>query len=250
MGLIAGHLRVLLVGDPMSNLSDLEEQLTQPDVEVVVAWDVLEAEKRVASEKFDVVIASAICVSGDSLRFCLDCKNGFESPPDVMLYAPFPLSPADELFIKELGIDHVINSCRAKEILDFLGNNGHSSLKPHGECKIDDGRAAQITRRLYETAVKDLASKAKKLEEILENSGDVIYELDPYGKIILISKAIEKLTGYTRNELMGMSARCHFGGFHQGRGRPHIPPSVRPGEPPLRSKSVCSPRAGMSSQQR
>jgi len=206
MDRMAGHLKVLLVDDPMGSLSDLEEQLTQPDIDVVVAWDALEAEKRVASEKFDVVIASAICVSGDPIHFCLSCKNGFESPPNVMLYAPFPLNPDDELFIKGLGIDHVINSSKVKEILDFLRNNGHSSLKLQGECKMDNARAALITRQLYETAIKDLASKAKKLEEILENSSDVIYELDPYGKIILISKVIEKLTGYTRNELMGMSA--------------------------------------------
>ncbi len=143
---------------------------------------------------------------GDAIKVCLDCKRASSHPMMACLVAPYPVEKGDVEFLKRSGIDHVLQSPNDEGVLEVLKsvskNNGFAKVPDN----IDRDRLSQIAHITYELAVKDLASKAKKLEEILENSSDVIYELDPYGRIILISKVIEKLTGYGRQDLMGMSA--------------------------------------------
>jgi len=122
------------------------------------------------------------------------------------LVAPYPLDNDDVEFLKQSGIDHVLQAPRDEGILEVIKGTSKDDGFSKVSERVDRDRLSRIAHLTYELAVKDLASKAKKLEEILENSSDVIYELDPYGRIILISKVIETLTGYSRDELMGMSA--------------------------------------------
>ena len=200
-------MRILLVDDPMGNLSSLEEQLAKHHMQVVKAWDVVEAKKCLSSEHFDAVVASSVCVSGDPIDLCLDCTRSSNHPIVSMLYIPYQLKPDEEAYLKQHCVDSLIKSTKEDEIAQILTELSEGRVK----ARVNDGepdrdRLATISRSLHDAALRDLASRAKKLEEILENSSDVIYELDPYGRIILISKAIEKLTGYTREQLMGMSA--------------------------------------------
>jgi len=191
----------------MGNLSSLEELLTKRNMQVVKAWDVVEAEKRISSEPFDAMIASSVCVSGDPIDLCLGCSRSANHPLLSVLYIPYQLKPEEEDFLKQHCVDSLIRTSKEDEITPILTELSEGKLKPRiNDSEPDRARLAVISRSLHDAALRDLASRAKKLEEILENSSDVIYELDPYGRIILISKAIEKLTGYTREELLGMSA--------------------------------------------
>ena len=202
-----GLLKVLLVDDPMGNLSSLEDQIAKRSIEVVKAWDVTEAEKRIASEDFDALIASSVCVSGDPIEMCLGCNVSSSHPLYSALYIPYQLKPDEEAYLKEHCVDFLIKSGEESEISSFLTNLVEGKLKHRANNgEPNRARLVAISRFLHDSALRDLASRAKKLEEILENSSDVIYELDPYGRIILISKVIERLTGYSRNELLGMSA--------------------------------------------
>lgn len=201
-------MKILLLDDPMGNLSSLEEQLTRQSMEVVKAWDVIEAEKKLEGEIFDSVVASSVCLSGDSILFCVNCKRDSSHPMLSILFVPYAIDTADERYLLKIGIDRILKSAKnEEEVTDLLRicmNGG--SANDSGSCEIDHQRLNAISRSINDLALRDLASRAKKLEEILENSSDVIYELDPYGRIILISTAIEKLTGYSKAELMGMSA--------------------------------------------
>ncbi len=200
-------MRILLVDDPMGNLSTLEDLLTKREMEVVKAWDVVEAEKRLATEQFDAMIASSICISGDPIDLCLGCTRAGKTPTLSVLYIPYELGQDEEAYLKQHCVDSLIKSPKDAEISPVLKALSEGKIKPRmNDGEPDRDKLTAISRSLHDAAVRDLASRAKKLEEILENSSDVIYELDPYGRIILISKAIEKLTGYTREELMGMSA--------------------------------------------
>lgn len=201
-------MRILLIDDPMGNLSSLEEQLARHDQSVVMAWDIAEAEKRLSAEAFDSIIASSICLSGDAAEFCVSCKRKADHRIFSILYVPYPLQPEDETFLTDAGIDRILRQVNDEEITSLikLWTDGVSSASVNSMAGIDHVRMAAISRSIQDAALRDLASRTRKLEEILENSSDVIYELDPYGKIILISKAIETLTGYSRDELLGMSA--------------------------------------------
>jgi PAS domain S-box-containing protein len=124
-----------------------------------------------------------------------------------VIYAPYPISEDDKKFLIESGIDAILEPGSDEGIVELLSKfEQDASTFKRPPSTVDRVRLMSITKGMYDAAMKDMASRAKKLEEILENSSDVIYELDPYGRIVLISKAIERLTGYSRNELLGMSA--------------------------------------------
>ncbi len=200
-------MKVLLLDDPMGNLSRLEERLQKSGIESLRSWDVSDAAKNLLTTDFDGIISSAVCVQGDAITFCLDSKMRSNHPMTVTIYSPYPVHKEDEDFLMSIGIDHVSTPTKEEATVSALkaweSNGRKVAAVPE---KYDTGTAMKITKTLHYAAIKDLSAKALKLEEILENSSDVIYELDPYGRIMLISKVIEKLTGYTRDELLGMSA--------------------------------------------
>jgi len=202
-----GQLKILLLDDPIGSLTSVEDRLSEDGIEVRRVWDHAEVKERCSVDHYDGIIASTVSLMGDAIKVCLDCKRASSHPMMACLVAPYPIEKDDVEFLRRSGIDHVLQSPKDDSVLSLIkslsqGNNGFSQVSDH----VDRNRLSQIAHVTYELAVKDLASKAKKLEEILENSSDVIYELDPYGRIILISKVIERLTGYNRDELMGMSA--------------------------------------------
>jgi len=200
-------LKILLLEDPIGSLTPLEEKFSANGVQFVKVWDAVEAKNKCSSEEFDGIIASSLCILGDAVSFCLDSKKCANNKMMVCIYNPYPVDDQDKAFLRKIGIDHIMDSVRDDGIVAVIRaweNNGGKGCVVASDA--DSARITKITKSIYESALKDLASRAKKLEEILENSSDVVYELDPYGRIILISKAIEKLTGFSRDELMGMSA--------------------------------------------
>lgn len=202
-----GCLKILILDDPIGSLSHLEERLEEKGVEVTKVWDALEAEQKLASEEFDGIIASTICILGDPFSLCLNTKRNAKHPMFTCAFSPYPVEDTDKEFLIGIGIDAVLSSLKDDSVLTVMKEwlDGGKKRSKVAE-DYDKKRVMRIARSGHDEAISDLASKARKLEEILENASDVIYELDPYGRIILISKVIEKLTGYTRDELMGMSA--------------------------------------------
>jgi len=200
-------LKILLLDDPSGSLTPLEEKFSHNGVQFVKTWDAVEARTKSSSEQFDGIVASSLCVLGDAVTFCLDSKKCAHDKMMVCVFSPYPIDDGDRAFLRKSGIDYILSSTQGDEIVSVLNewkNNGGNGCSVAPD--VDTARILKITKNIYEAALKDFASRAKKLEEILENSSDVIYELDPYGRIILISTAIERLTGYTRDELLGMSA--------------------------------------------
>jgi PAS domain-containing protein len=51
---------------------------------------------------------------------------------------------------------------------------------------------------------KALRRSEERYREIFENANDVIYTQDFDGRFIVFNKAVERLTGYSREELIGM----------------------------------------------
>ena len=200
-------MKILLLDDPVSSLTFLEDLFEEKGIECARVWDAVEAQKKMADEQFDGVVASSLCILGDAITFCLSAKKNSSNPMLACIFSPYPIQEDDRKFLADIGIDHVTCVPRDDGIMDAIRewtkSKGNGRTIP---ADYDRMRAMKISKATYEAALRDLGSRAKKLEEILENSSDVVYELDPYGRIILISKVIEKLTGYNRDELLGMSA--------------------------------------------
>lgn len=200
-------MKLLLIDDPINSLSQLEDKLTESGVECVRTWDAADARDKCRSNGFNAIIASSLSVLGDAVNFCLTEKQNSNNHVKVALFTPYPLPEQDRNYLKQIGMDLIISPPENNGVVGTLQTWATSADASCGPvCEYDTMRLMKIARYSYEFALKDLASRAHKLDEILENSSDVVYELDPYGKITLISKAIEKLTGYSRAELLGMSA--------------------------------------------
>lgn len=201
-------MRALLLDDPIGTLSPLDEKLKGNGHETIRVWDVPEAKERLHEEHFDAIVASPLCILGDAFMFCLEAKRRARKPMLACVCTSYPIDVKDAEFLRGIGIDHTFAASRVETVLDAFKSwvEGGRTTGLGVRDDYDKGALMSISRKSYDDAVKDLASKAKKLEELLENASDVIYELDPYGRIVLISKVIEKLTGYTRDELIGMSA--------------------------------------------
>lgn len=202
-------MRILLLDDPIGNLAAIHEKLSQSEgVSADIVWDRPEAERCVASGGYDALIASSLGLAGDAIPMCARFKIGAKTPVATILYAPYPVSEQDREYLLQVGVDHIVDPGKEDDVPQLVRaiRSDRDAYARAVNTEYDPRRLMAITKSMYDAAMRDLASKARKLEEILENSSDVIYELDPYGRIILISKVIEKLTGYTREELLGMSA--------------------------------------------
>jgi len=197
-----------LIDDPIGSLASIEERFTEKGIEVIRVWDVIEAENKFSSQKYDGIVASMVSILGDAVTFCLSSKQKSDSPIITCLYTPYLIDEDDTKFLESIGIDVVSNSLKKDIIFEKMIKWLESDDRKVSNVadQIDNRRITKIANESYYAALKDLSSKAMKLDEILENASDVIYELDPYGRIILISKVIEKMTGYSRDELIGMSA--------------------------------------------
>jgi PAS domain S-box-containing protein len=199
-------VKLLLLDDPIGSLSPIEDQLQEAGFEVVRTWDANDATQRCSSEKFDGIIASAMGIMGEAVTFSLAEKMKRPDNLRLIILTPYAIPDEDRSYLKSLGVDNVVGP-GANGILGTIKEWGTKNNGSGPAPQLPDRlRTMRIARLSYEAALKDFSSRAKKLDEILENSSDVIYELDPYGKITLISKAIERLTGYPRDQLIGMSA--------------------------------------------
>jgi diguanylate cyclase (GGDEF)-like protein/PAS domain S-box-containing protein len=77
----------------------------------------------------------------------------------------------------------------------------------------DEAQLAQIFRNHRDTAVQNLigsdqksggAEGEERYREMFENAGDIIYIHDFEGKVISVNRAIERIAGYTRAEVLQM----------------------------------------------
>jgi len=76
------------------------------------------------------------------------------------------------------------------------------------------GIARDIThRRFIEQALKE---SEEKYRAIIENIEDGYYEVDLAGNFTFFNTALEKITGYSRNELMGMNNRIIMDEYNAG----------------------------------
>jgi PAS domain S-box-containing protein len=82
------------------------------------------------------------------------------------------------------------------------------SLIPHRFSPAEINLCATIGNQIgvaIENAmlIKDLADSEQKYKNLFENSGEPLFVIDPEGKFHLVNRAVEKITGYSRDELIG-----------------------------------------------
>ena len=107
--------------------------------------------------------------------------------------------------VKENGKDEGLMSIMTKDgrerILEYKNSLVHDSTGPIGV----QGSARDITERIH--TERALRQSEEKYRTILESIEDGYYEVDITGNLTFFNDPLCKMTGYTKDELMGMNNR-------------------------------------------
>jgi PAS domain S-box-containing protein len=107
--------------------------------------------------------------------------------------------------VKENGKDEGLMSIMTKDgrerILEYNNSLVHDSIGPIGV----QGSARDITERIH--TERALRQSEEKYRTILESIEDGYYEVDITGNLTFFNDSLCKMTGYTKDELMGMNNR-------------------------------------------
>ena len=110
--------------------------------------------------------------------------------------------------IKAKGKDQGLMSLVAKDGHEFIIEYRNSLVNsPAGPIGVR-GSARDITEQIH--AQRELRQSEEKYRTILENIEDGYFEVDLTGKLIFFNDALCRVTGYPRNELMGINNRDYM----------------------------------------
>jgi len=178
------YIRVLLVDDEESLLKVAKECLQmEGSFEVETAVSVEDALKKLGKEKFDVVVCDYQMPGKDGLAFLKELRDNNNDIPFIM----FTGRGREEVAIKALnyGADQYLN--KSGDPGTVYGELAHSIRKAAERKK--------ITRALEESEAK--------WRSLVEMAPDGMATISKSGVITSVNNAFLKLTGYTKEEIVG-----------------------------------------------
>ena len=84
-------MNILLLNDPMGNLDPVRDTLLESEMEADMAWESVEAERLLATGKYDALIVSGLGLAGDAISTCIACKGQPNNHMMAVVYAPYPI---------------------------------------------------------------------------------------------------------------------------------------------------------------
>jgi PAS domain S-box-containing protein len=178
------HIRVLHVDDEESMLKVAKECLKmEGPFEVETTVSVEEALKKLEKEKFDVVVSDYQMPEKDGLAFLKELRDNNNDIPFIM----FTGKGREEVAIKALnyGADQYVNKS---------GDPG----TVYGELAHSIRKAAERRK-----ATRALEESEAKWRSLVEMAPDGMVTISKGGVITSVNNAFLKLTGYTKEEIVG-----------------------------------------------
>ncbi|MEL6558895.1 MAG: PAS domain S-box protein [Bacteroidota bacterium] len=126
-----------------------------------------------------------------------------KSDPGVIFYAGSPILDNDNELLGVLSvfdIQHKTISEDQRKTLKILSRQVLRLL----EAGKEEIRLAQTTTELQETK-HQLKESEKYFKSLIDNAGDILYEISSAGKFIFVNQLFEKISGYTADEVIGKS---------------------------------------------
>lgn len=107
-----------------------------------------------------------------------------------------------ELNLKSVGeVDRVINAFHTLQSMQVELEKNLRKARDSLERQVEERTASLLQSK------KELETSEKKYRELFENILDVSYQTDAEGNFVLISPSVEKIFGYTPEELIGKKIR-------------------------------------------
>lgn len=224
-------MRVLIVDDNEINRKLLRVALIAEGLDIVEAFDGVEALATLKQEKVDVIISDILMPNMDGYRLCVEIRKSSEfGGIPLIFYTSSYTFASDEKFGLEVGADKFIRKPASIKVLlaaiDEVVEKSKKYLLPIIEkpaeldllktynerliSKLEQKNAElEYTKESLLATNQELIKRTEALQksereirEIFENIQDIFYRTDNQGIISMISLSVERY-GYKVNELIG-----------------------------------------------
>ncbi len=178
--------RILVVDDEEKIRKSLSGLLQDYDYEVATAASGLECLQLMSSQPVDLVILDIVMPGMDGIEVLQRIKEEYKDPEVIIITGYADKEKAVATF--RLGVyDFIEKPFESKEILNTIA---------HCLNQLD-------LKREVEKKTGELSIEKERLLVTLRSIGDGVIATDTEGKIVLVNKVAEGLTGWTQEEAVG-----------------------------------------------
>jgi two-component system, cell cycle sensor histidine kinase and response regulator CckA len=202
-------MKILVVDKNPANFYILESFLLAHGHNVEIALNGAEALNKVETVSPDLIISETLMPEMDGFQLCYTIKRNekLKNIPLVFYTATYT-DPEDETFAKSIGADKFLikpqNSQYLISVLNEVVQADKTSFNLMDDASFLKEHNKLLLKKL-DVVNENLKASEKKYNNLTEHTNDLIYVLSLNGKFISVNKTTETITGYTRNELLGMN---------------------------------------------
>ena len=213
--------KVLIVDDNSANLYMLESMLKGYGLEVTSAKNGKDALDKARLNPPDLIVTDILMPVMDGYALCRQWKSDDKLKHiPLVFYTATYTGPKDEKFALSLGADGFIIKPQEPDIfMDMLKEVLGEKYTARRVINKPLGEEMEFFRQHNETLFRKLEKKMSELEtsnqklrdsegkyrNILEDMDDVYFEVDIKGNIKFVNPSSCKMSGYSEEELLGMS---------------------------------------------
>lgn len=207
--------RVLLVGDQREDSKRLEALLRKAGDVVARVPDGAAALEQLAAQPPEILVTDLLMPRLDGFELIWEVRGRPELRDLLIIVHPGIITdPEDRVLCEGLGADAVLsrpddpNACLA-EIGQLWQARAAGQLRPGvqqlSEVDYLRGHLRRLKARL-DPSTTELAERGRLLTELADRTDDIIFKVDPTGRIHFVNRAIETLTGMPADQVIGRTA--------------------------------------------
>ena len=231
-------MKVLIVDDNDQSLYLLRTVLEHAGHEVWPAGDGAEALALAGKQVPDAVITDILMPRLDGFALCRALRQSEKlGDVPVILYSATYTDAKDRAFGLAVGADRFLEKpLEADELLrelDAAVDERRKGVSPRTESGFEERTFLReynerLVRKLedkmlaLERSYRELAESERRYHELFDVASDVIFTLDPDGRVSLVNRRVLETLGHHKSELTGKSFEPLVAPSHRARARESI----------------------------
>lgn len=213
-------MKVLIANASENQRSSLERLLNESGYQTISATNGVEALEWLRREPLDMIISDTRLPVLDGFELCAVVKNDVELQNiPFLFYTASDTSKKDKAFARSIGAQrYIVRPVDAATLMDIVNKVPTAIRDMPVEPRYYSSEEEIISQRtINEWLTQSLAAKSRQLRDTeekltllktaVEQAAELIALTDRYGTIQYVNPAFEKITGYTREELIGENPR-------------------------------------------